>query len=120
MLKLSTFLILISFSISAHAERCAYPKGVQNLPNGKRATREQILDAKKKVDAYINDAHAYLDCIEKREAEMQAKSELPADDPINMERKALWSKRHNAMVEEMEMVADRFNVELREFKKANP
>ncbi len=120
MLKISVFLTLILFSMGAHAERCSYPKGVKNMPNGKRATREEILDAKKKVDTYINDAHAYLDCIEKREAQMQASSELPADDPINMERKALWSKRHNAMVEEMEMVADRFNVELREFKKANP
>ncbi|MEM7283247.1 MAG: hypothetical protein AAF438_16650 [Pseudomonadota bacterium] len=120
MLKMSIFVTLIALSLNAHAERCAYPKGIQNMPNGKKATREQILETKKKVDTYISDAQAYLECIQKREDEMQAKSELAPDDPINMERKALWSKRHNAMVEEMESTADRFNVELREFKKANP
>ena len=117
MTKAVFFGLLMTFSLGVHAQDCEYPKNV-TMPNGKTATKEDMLAGQKDVKTYITAAENYLTCIEEREKETEASSTLPADDPVNMERKALWSKRHNAMVSEMEAVADNFNVEVRAYKAA--
>lgn len=109
--------LLMTFSLGVFAQDCEYPKNV-NLPNGKTATKDDMLTGQKDVKTYIAAAEAYLACIEAREKETETNSTPLADDAVNQERKALWSKRHNAMVSEMEAVADNFNVEVREYKAA--
>ncbi|AFV00345.1 hypothetical protein [Simiduia agarivorans] len=77
------------FSVSAMA--CDKPSAPE-LPDPATAVTPQMIKAKNEVNAYIDAAKKYLDCVSGS------------------------ASRHNAMVKEMEDVADKFNTAVREYK----
>ena len=102
-------MLLLAVTASVSAE-CVYPQRV-DVPSGKTATKAEMIEGQKTVKAYLAEAENYLACMEQKHAAAES------DDPaIEQERKALWTKRHNAMVEEMQAVGDEFNVAVRAFK----
>ncbi len=95
---------------------CDYPERVKDFPDGTTATRDDMLAGKKAVEAYINDMNAYLACIEAEEA--QAMIALgSANDEMKTQREKNFNKKYNAAVEEMNLVAEEFNVQLRAYKE---
>jgi hypothetical protein len=92
---------------------CDYPQRVDNVPDGNTATRDEM-------QAYLGEMEQYLECIEAEEAEaVIAMGDV--DDETKRQRKSTFDKKYNAAVEEMNLVAEQFNIQLRAFnaKKKN-
>mgnify|MGYP001812335044 FL=1 len=97
---------------------CEYPTRVKEMPDGITATREDMVAVKKMVQAYIANMEAYLSCIEAREVEAQiAMGEV--DEDTKRQRSAMFDKKYNAAVQEMNLVAEEFNIQLRAYNARN-
>jgi len=90
---------------------CDYPPLVA-VPEGASATIDEMVAAQQSVRTYMDAMDAYLDCVND---ELQT-----AGDDAPEEFKAIMVSRHNAAVEEMEMVATSFNDQIAAFREANP
>jgi len=82
------------------------------VPDGAKATKEELLAAQGNVKTYMAAVEAYLACINE---EMSAAGE---DAPEEF--KALMTTRYNSAVTEMETVAAKFNEQVRAYRAANP
>ena len=97
---------------------CEYPTRVKEMPDGITATREDMVAVIKMVQAYIANMEAYLSCIEAREVEAQiAMGEV--DEDTKRQRSAMFDKKYNAAVQEMNLVAEEFNIQLRAYNARN-
>ena len=112
MIKFTASLAFLTLSIPAIA--CDYPESA-DIPNGSTATREEMLAGQQAVKDYIAAMEEYLACIEEEEqATLETLPDINDEERVNRER-ALTMK-HNAAVEEMEIVAARFNEEVRVYR----
>ena len=93
---------------------CDYPERLNDLPDGNAATRDEMIEGKKAVQSYLADMESYLSCIEAEEA--QAVIALGSvDDETRKQRTEMFNKKYNAAVEEMNLVAEEFNIQLRAY-----
>jgi len=93
---------------------CDYPPRA-NVPNGQTATKQEMIDAQKTVKAYMAAVEEYLACIEAAENDAIKEMQDPAEGVLQ-QRQEMLGKKHNAAVEEMEIVAAKFNNEVRAYK----
>ncbi|HEU5134305.1 MAG TPA: hypothetical protein VFU13_04095 [Steroidobacteraceae bacterium] len=84
-------LTVLSALIAAPALACDKPSAPTSLPSGASASKEDMLAAKKAVDAYKSGVEEYIVCEKNTAKQASAQAELVK-------------------------VADRFNVEVRAFK----
>ena len=89
-----------------------YAKG--KFPDGSVASKEEMLEAKKTVVQYNSDMETYLACIKSEFDSKVADSGASADQKAELER--VQNQKHNAAVEEVTAVTDRFNEQLRAWK----
>ncbi len=101
-------------SLSAAAE-CDKPWPV-DVPDGKTATKEEMLEAQKAIKDYLADADTYLVCLEEEGRAVKVDPEDQEALQEAMEEQAIRTRRHNAMVDEMHMLAERFNQTVRAYK----
>ena len=93
---------------------CDYPERVKDIPDGNSASRDEMIAGKKSVQSYIANMESYLSCIEAEEA--QAVLELgEVDEDTKKQRSETFNKKYNAAVEEMNLVAEEFNIQLRAY-----
>ena len=105
----------------AHAA-CVYPQAPQNLPNGGKATKDEMLAAQAQVKEYKSAVEqTYLPCLEKEKTESIAA--LDAADPEYAAKKtaieSMNAKKHNAAVDELQATAARWSDELKAFSAAS-
>ena len=96
------------------AYACDYPRRA-NLPNGSTASKDEMLAGQSSVKAYMASMEEYLACIDTEEKASVAALVDPSDDDL-AQREAAIAKKHNAAVEEMELVAAQFNSEVQAYK----
>ena len=109
--SLASFLLLLSVPALA----CDYPARAK-IASGATATKEEMIASQKSVKAYLAAMDEYLACIE--EEEQAARAELvEPDQQTLLEREEVLTKKHNAAVEEMEIVAAEFNEQVRAYKE---
>jgi hypothetical protein len=101
---LTTALLLTSSLSIAECSRPTAPE----LPDGATADMPAMVDGQKAVKAYVAGTEAYLDCLVAETPEAGG----VADPDAEIER----VDKHNAAVDEMDAVADKFNEEIREYK----
>jgi hypothetical protein len=111
----------LNFSITAilliltpMAFACEYPQRA-NIVTGQTASKEEMIASQKSVKTYMAAMEKYLACIESEETDAVAQLEAPTKDEL-AQRQLLVSKKHNAAVDEMEIVAAEFNNEVRSYK----
>jgi hypothetical protein len=112
-------LLLLSANI-ASAE-CVYPQAPQALPNGAKATKDEMLAAQGQVKEYSTAVQEkYLPCLEKEKVDYIAA--LDNMDPEYTAKKTaiedVHAKKHNAALDELQAVAARWSEELKAFKAA--
>jgi hypothetical protein len=91
---------------------CVYPKQPTKTPDGNRATRAEMLAAKKVFEKYQEDITAFLTCLKaEHEADMAANATASDADKKKMVKR--WQDRNDAAVDEAENVAKRFNEQRR-------
>lgn len=93
---------------------CDYPQRV-GVPDGATATKEQMIDGQRSIKEYIAAMEAYLACIETAEQETIANLN-DTDEAAKQQRIGMYNKKYNAAVEEMNLVAEEFNVQVRAYK----
>lgn len=90
--------LLAQFAVLPALAGCTEPVPTAEIPNGAKATREEMLAAQRAMKAYDNAVKAYTDC-------------LQADGDT--------SNRANVAVDKLQKLAEKFNVELHAFKEHN-
>lgn len=107
---------LLLFS-AALAFACDYPHRA-NVPDGATASKEEMITGQRGIKSYMAAMEEYLSCIEAAEQETVAGSDDPDGDD-KQQRIEMFNKKYNAAVEEMNLVAEEFNVQVRAFKERN-
>ena len=107
------FVALPLACLALPALSCEYPTRIE-VPDGRTATQDNMLEGQQAVKGYMSAMEEYLDCID-------AESERLAGDDKDAEKeqRAILVSKHNAAVDEMEKVADDFNEQVRAYKAAN-
>ena len=100
--------------IAQGALACDYPQRI-DVPNGATATKDEMIAGHKGVKKYMANMDAYLTGIEAEEA--QAVIELgEIAEETSRQRAEMFNKKYNAAVEEMNLVAEEFNIQVRTYK----
>ena len=110
--SLITVVLLLSVPL---ALACDYPQRV-GVPNGTTATKEEMIEGQRGVKDYIASMEEYLACIEAAEQETVA-GFVESDEATKQQRIEMFNKKYNAAVEEMNLVAEEFNVQVRAYKQ---
>ena len=113
-------LSLLTALIAAPAfAACPAPANSVVVPDGANATKDEMIAAQHAVKDYNAAVKDYIDCLGKAlDAKLAAGGEKMTDTDrkkINSEYGAL----QNTVVDEVQKVADKFNVELRAWKAKN-
>lgn len=108
---------LLALGAAAQAD-CAYPQAPTDIPNGAKATKDQMLAAQGKIKAYRAAVEeTYLPCLEKEKNDSLAT--LDAADPEYATKKgaieAIHAKKHNAALDELTAVAGQWSEEIKAF-----
>jgi hypothetical protein len=81
------------------------------MPDGASAAKDEMIAGQKDVKKYMANMETYLACIEAEEA--QAVIQLgEIDDETARQREEMFNKKYNAAVEEMNLVAEEFNIQV--------
>jgi hypothetical protein len=113
MIRLTLALTLLAASAVAEAA-CIYPRAPDQLPDGSKATYEEMVAGQKAVQQFNTDINAYNECLD---LEMQSLEQSGQYDENRLaELRAMQAKKNNAAVDEVQALADRFNEQLRIFK----
>jgi len=119
---LSLFALPLLLAVSAGAQAdCVYPQAPQNLPNGGKSNKDEMLTAQGQVKQYSKDVQeTYLPCLEAEKVASIAA--LDSMDPEYTNRKAaieeMHAKKHNAALDELTALADRWSQELKAYNAA--
>lgn len=93
---------------------CDYPSRA-DLPDGSTATKEEMIAGQRSVKSYMGTMDEYLSCIEAAEQATVAGNDA-SDEEAKQQRIEMFNKKYNAAVEEMNLVAEEFNVQVRVYK----
>jgi hypothetical protein len=98
---------------------CTYPQAPQSFPDGATAPKEDMLAGQATVKEYQKAVEeTYLPCLEKEMTDSIA--QLDNTDEAYAQKKAalegIHAKKHNAALDELQAVADRWKDEITEFK----
>ena len=124
-MKLATALVVFPFllALGAGAEAaCVYPQAPQNIPNGAKANKDEMLAAQAEIKAYrASVEETYLPCLEQEKTE--SISALDSMDAEYTQKKAaieaMHAKKHNAALDELTATAGRWSEELKAFGAAS-
>ena len=102
------------FALQADAA-CDYPVAPGKFPDGTQATLDEMKTAKAAVVKYNADMEAYLECI-KSEYDAKVATQTDATPEQKAEMEKVQNQKHNAAVDEVTEVTNRFNEQLRAYK----
>lgn len=88
-------------------EKCHSPQQ-PTIPNGLRASKDEMITAQKSMKAYLADGDGYIECLQELERSW--------GDTATDEQKAVIVLFHNKMIDDMESVAELFNAAVRAYK----
>ena len=115
MKTLCSLLALALLFPGASALACEYPARAK-IVSGATATKDEMIASQKSVKAYLAAMDEYLACIEQEENAARAELVEP-DEQTLLERQEMLTKKHDAAVEEMQIVAAKFNEQVRAYKE---
>ena len=100
---------------AAYAD-CPYPAAPTKFPDGATATKEEMLAGSKSVTEYNKAVTEYVACIDKEvdDAIAQAGDKIKPEQKTDMQR--VETQKHNAAIDQLQSVADRFNEQVKVFK----
>ena len=111
---LSALILASGFAAQANAA-CDYPTAPGKFPDGSVATLDEMKAAKASVVKYNSDMETYLACI-KSEYDAKVAAQPNATKAQQAEMQRMQDQKHNAAVEEVTDVTNRFNEQLRSYK----
>ncbi len=114
---------------AAYAD-CSYPTPPDHIPDGNSATSQEMLTAQQAVKDYNLAINAYLSCIQlERNDAMEKLVAQSGDKPTADQKKQMDAmqkdlervevQKHNAAVDQLQSVAQRFNEQVKVYKAKN-
>ncbi|MBV8805043.1 MAG: hypothetical protein JO042_08350 [Sinobacteraceae bacterium] len=109
---------------TAYAD-CSYPTPPEHIPDGNTATMQEMVEAQKAVKEYDKAINAYVACIQLERDDAVGKLAKPGETPTAEQKKAMQDmervevQKHNAAIDQLQSVADRFNEQVRVYKAKN-
>jgi hypothetical protein len=97
---LSAF-VLIALLASPHAKADCTLGEAPGIPDGSKATQEEMIAAQKAIKSYVAETQEYLSCVE-----FEGKGRSGGE----------WTRRYNEASNRMEKLASEFNKQLKAFK----
>jgi len=108
------FSLIASMGLCQFAQAdCTYPQPPSTVPDGKSASKDEMISAMTAFKDYNTSATEYMACLEK---EMDEKKKSGVATSMLMDLKALHARKHNAALAELETKAKQFNEQVRIFK----
>ena len=100
---------------AAYAD-CPYPQAPTKIPDGATATLEEMVAGQKAIGAYQKAINDYTACIDKEldDALTKGGDKLKPAQKADMQR--VEAQKHNAAVDQLQAVADRFNEQVKVYK----
>ena len=116
MKALLVFATMAALSAGATYADCPYPSPPDKLPDGATATLQDMLAGQKAVADYNKAINDYVTCIDKALADSisSAGDKLKPEQKADMQR--VETQKHNAAIDQLQGVADRFNEQVKVFK----
>lgn len=109
-----TILPIALMFVAQSAFACDYPEKA-SMPDGATATKEQMIAGQASIKEYMATMEEYLSCIEAEEA--AATLALgDVDDETTRRRNEIFNEKYNGAVDEMNRVAEEFNLQVRAYK----
>jgi hypothetical protein len=100
---------------AAHAD-CVYPKAPANSPDGRTATKEEMVEGMRAVKEYNAAVAAYQNCLDQESAaRVEALGPTATKDQV-AQIKAIYQKRMDAAAQELESNAATFNEQVKVYK----
>ena len=121
---LATAALALLAAGTANAD-CSYPAPPAKLPDGNTATLEEMVAGQKAVKEYDKAINAYVACIQLERNDAVSKVAKPGDKPTPEQKKAMDDmermevQKHNAAIDQLQSVADRFNEQVKVYKAKN-
>jgi hypothetical protein len=125
---MKVFIAIASLAVlsagTAYAD-CSYPTPPEHIPDGNTATLPEMVEAQKAVKEYDKAINAYVACIQLERNDAVGKLAKPGEKPTADQKKAMDDmervevQKHNAAIDQLQSVADRFNVQVKVFKSKN-
>ena len=110
---------------TAYAD-CSYPTPPDHIPDGNTATLQEMVTAQKAVKDYDKAINAYVACIQlERDDAVTKLAAKPGETPTAEQKKAIEDRqrvevqKHNAAIDQLQSVADRFNEQVKVYKAKN-
>jgi hypothetical protein len=112
-------LMLAMAGVAQAQTACVYPQAPQSFPDGATASKEDMVAGQATVKDYASSVQeTYLPCLEKEKvdsiAKLDAAEEGYAQKKLSLEE--IHAKKHNAALDELQAVADRWKEEITEFR----
>jgi hypothetical protein len=111
---LAAVVLASGFAFQANAA-CDYPVAPGKFPDGTQASLDEMKAAKASVVKYNTDMEVYLTCIkDEYDAKVAVQTDATPQQKAEMEK--VQNQKHNAAVDEVTDVTNRFNEQLRAYK----
>jgi hypothetical protein len=123
--KSTVFAALLALAALAAASSsfaaCVSPPPFGKMPDGARATREEMMAANTAVKQYVTDVGAYITCVDQEAPLAQDPAQLnDAQKKEQAARESVRVKRHNAAVADQEAMRDKWHDVLETYKSKHP
>ena len=121
---LATSLAVAALAVAAQASAaCSYPKAPERIPDGSKATKEEMLAGMKTMRAYNDLVAKYTECLKTDHDAAIAKIDVGQSADKKEAQKAELDKvlqqKNDAAVDEAQTVTSRFNDQIKAFKAAH-
>jgi hypothetical protein len=113
------------FSAGTAYADCSYPPAPTHIPDGNTATMQEMVDAQKAVKDYDKAINAYVACLQLERDDALGKVTKPGETPTPEQKKAMDDmkrveiQKHNAAIDQLTSIADRFNEQVKVYKAKN-
>ena len=107
---------------------CTYPKTPEKIPDGSKATKEEMIAGMKSMRAYNDLIKQYTDCLKSEHDASAAKIDAsPASDKAAQDKKdaqkadldKVLAQKNDAAVDEASAVTGRFNEQIKAYNAAH-
>jgi hypothetical protein len=95
---------------------CTYPQSTPKIPDGATATLEEMVAGQKAIGEYQKAINDYTACIDKELDAYLANAGDKLKPKDKEERQRVEAQKHNAAVDQLQGVADRFNEQVKVYK----
>ncbi|MBS0376383.1 MAG: hypothetical protein JSR73_17520 [Proteobacteria bacterium] len=105
---------------STSVAACKYPVAPSSIPDGKTASKEEMIAAQSAVKQFLADMDVYLKCVDDENPPAAAGTKLTDEQKKAQDAaERVRVQKHNAAVADEEAVAERFNTQRKAYNEAH-